>query len=152
MRCPRCDLDELISLGEIGHIRRILDKLSEIETRSPECGAFVARIRTIVNTFDLRRYAAALRGFVTPMRKRDRPIVLVVDDSPETLRLLTDAIEDAGMTVLVAREGEHALSIVERVLPDISLMDAVMPGTDGFETCRTPQAQQARSPMCRSSS
>jgi DNA-binding response OmpR family regulator/DNA-binding CsgD family transcriptional regulator len=74
---------------------------------------------------------------VTAMRKSDtRNIVLVVDDSPETLRLLTDAIEDAGMTVLVAREGEHALSIVEKVMPDVILMDALMPGMDGFETCR----------------
>jgi DNA-binding response OmpR family regulator/DNA-binding CsgD family transcriptional regulator len=72
------------------------------------------------------------------MRKNDitRNIVLVVDDSPETLRLLTDAIEAAGMTVLVAREGEHALSIVEKVMPDVILMDALMPGMDGFETCR----------------
>jgi DNA-binding response OmpR family regulator/DNA-binding CsgD family transcriptional regulator len=65
-----------------------------------------------------------------------RNIVLVVDDSPETLRFLTDAIEEAGMTVLVAREGEHALSIVKKVLPDVILMDALMPGMDGFETCR----------------
>ncbi|MGB7099168.1 MAG: DNA-binding response regulator [Xanthobacteraceae bacterium] len=69
-------------------------------------------------------------------RSETRDIVLVVDDSPETLRLLTDAIEDAGMTVLVAREGEHALSIVEKVVPDVILMDALMPGTDGFATCR----------------
>jgi DNA-binding NarL/FixJ family response regulator len=71
------------------------------------------------------------------MRKSEaRDIVLVVDDSPETLRLLTDALEEAGMTVLVAREGEHALSIVEKVVPDVILMDALMPGTDGFTTCR----------------
>jgi len=78
------------------------------------------------------------------MRKREtRDIVLVVDDSPETLRLLTDALEDAGMTVLVAREGEHALSIVEKVLPDVILMDALMPGTDGFETCRRLKQNKA---------
>jgi signal transduction histidine kinase/CheY-like chemotaxis protein len=59
---PYEDLNELISLGEIGHIRRILDKLSEIETRSPECVDFVARIRTIVDSFDLRHYATALAG------------------------------------------------------------------------------------------
>ncbi len=82
---------------------------------------------------------------------RSAHIVLVVDDSPETLSLLTDAIEDAGMTVLVAREGEQALSIVERVLPDVILMDALMPGTDGFETCRRLKRNK-RSPMCRSSS
>jgi DNA-binding NarL/FixJ family response regulator len=78
------------------------------------------------------------------MRKSDtRDIVLVVDDSPETLRLLTDALENAGMTVLVAREGEHALSIVEKVIPDVILMDALMPGTDGFETCRRLKQNKA---------
>jgi DNA-binding response OmpR family regulator/DNA-binding CsgD family transcriptional regulator len=78
------------------------------------------------------------------MRKSEtRDIVLVVDDSPETLRLLTDALEEAGMTVLVAREGEHALSIVEKVVPDVILMDALMPGTDGFETCRRLKQNRA---------
>src|SRR5712691_9230774 len=84
------------------------------------------------------------RQFVTAMRKKEtRDIVLVVDDSPETLRMLTDAIEEAGMTVLVARESEHALSIIEKVLPDVILMDALMPGTDGFETCRRLKQNKA---------
>jgi len=69
-------------------------------------------------------------------RKENRNIVLVVDDSPDTLGVLTEAIEEAGMTVLVARGGADALSIVEKITPDVILMDAVMPGTDGFETCR----------------
>ncbi len=69
--------------------------------------------------------------------------MLVVDDSPDTLRLLTDAIEEAGMTVLVAREGEHAISIVEKVTPDVILMDAIMPGTNGFETCRRLKQNRA---------
>src|SRR5215510_256120 len=83
------------------------------------------------------------RSLAATMRKKDRDLVLVVDDSPDTLRMLTDAIEEAGMTVLVAREGEHALSIVERVTPDVILMDAVMPGTDGFETCRRLKQNRA---------
>jgi DNA-binding response OmpR family regulator/DNA-binding CsgD family transcriptional regulator len=78
------------------------------------------------------------------MRKSEtRDIVLVVDDSPETLRLLTDALEEAGMTVLVAREGEHALSIVEKLVPDVILMDALMPGADGFATCRRLKQNRA---------
>jgi signal transduction histidine kinase/CheY-like chemotaxis protein len=56
------DIDELIDLGEIGHVRKILDKLLEIENSSPECGDFVEQMRTIVNAFDLRRYAAALEA------------------------------------------------------------------------------------------
>jgi DNA-binding response OmpR family regulator/DNA-binding CsgD family transcriptional regulator len=63
-------------------------------------------------------------------------IVLVVDDSPDTLRMLTDALEDAGMTVLVALEGKQALAIGAKITPDIILLDAVMPSIDGFETCR----------------
>jgi DNA-binding response OmpR family regulator len=71
------------------------------------------------------------------MRLRDTgDIALVVDDSPDTLRMLTDALEDAGMTVLVALEGEQALAIAAKVTPDIILLDAVMPSIDGFEICR----------------
>jgi signal transduction histidine kinase/CheY-like chemotaxis protein len=56
------DIDELIGLGEIGHVRKILEKLRDIESSSPQCGDFVVQMRTIVNTFDLRRYAAALEA------------------------------------------------------------------------------------------
>ena len=69
-----------------------------------------------------------------PVKARD--IVLVVDDSPETLGFLTEALEKFGATVLVATEGAQALAIAERVTPDVVLMDAVMPGMDGFETTR----------------
>ena len=70
------------------------------------------------------------------MTEKQRDIVLVVDDSPETLGFLTQALEKAGVTVLVATSGAAALSIAERVTPDIILMDAVMPGLTGFETCQ----------------
>ncbi len=63
-------------------------------------------------------------------------VVLVVDDSPATLGMLNEALEQAGYTVLVAQGGGPALALMERVTPDIVLMDAVMPGLDGFETCR----------------
>ena len=70
----------------------------------------------------------------TDPNKRD--VALVVDDSPETLRLLTDALDSAGMTVMVAMDGAAAIRIVDQITPDIVLLDAVMPGIDGFETCR----------------
>ena len=62
-------------------------------------------------------------------------IVLVVDDSPGTLGMLSTALEAAGYTVLLAQSGAAALALMERVTPDIVLMDAVMPGMDGFEAC-----------------
>ena len=81
---------------------------------------------------------------VEPMTARD--IVLVVDDSPGTLGMLTDAIEEAGLTVLVAVAGNAALSLVEKITPDVILLDAIMPGMDGFETCRPPEAHSRHRP------
>ena len=64
-------------------------------------------------------------------------IALVVDDSPETVSMLTDVLEAEGITVLVALDGTSALSIAGQVTPDIVLLDAIMPGLDGFQTCRS---------------
>jgi len=63
-------------------------------------------------------------------------IVLVVDDSPEALSLINDALEPHGISVLVALEGKQALTIAQRLRPDMILMDAIMPVLDGFETCK----------------
>lgn len=63
-----------------------------------------------------------------------RDTVLVIDDEPDSLRLLTDTLESAGLTVLVAQSGMAALDLLGHIVPDLVLMDAVMPGLDGFET------------------
>ena len=78
---------------------------------------------------------------------RPRDIVLIVDDSPETLGFLTDALEQSGVSVLIATPGAAALKVVEKITPDIILMDAVMPGMDGFDTCRTLKAQPSIAPV-----
>lgn len=62
--------------------------------------------------------------------------VLVVDDSPESLGMLNTALNAQGYTALVALNGEQALSIVKKIQPDVILLDAMMPGMDGFETCK----------------
>ncbi|KAA3513180.1 response regulator [Agrobacterium rosae] len=64
-----------------------------------------------------------------------KDIVLLVDDSPDALGFLTDALEQSGFSVLIATSGQSALNIAERITPDIILLDAVMPSMDGFETC-----------------
>lgn len=71
-----------------------------------------------------------------------RDVVLVVDDSPETLGMLNQALDDAGMTVLVALEGLQAISIARKMQPDIILLDAMMPNLDGFATCRILKREQ----------
>jgi DNA-binding response OmpR family regulator len=72
-----------------------------------------------------------------------RDIVLLVDDSPEALGFLTDALEQSGFSALIATSGQAALNIAERITPDIILLDAVMPAMDCFETCRRMKANAA---------
>ena len=67
-------------------------------------------------------------------------LVLIVDDVPDNLAVLHDALDDAGYTVLVATEGASALQRAAQAEPDIVLLDAVMPGMDGFEVARRLKA------------
>ena len=55
-------------------------------------------------------------------------VVLIVDDVPDNLSLLHDALDDAGYTVLVATNGEAALQRALQAVPDVILLDAIMPG------------------------
>ena len=77
-----------------------------------------------------------------------RDTVLVVDDQPDTLRFITDTLDGAGLTVLVATSGTAALELLghavpNQVVPDLVLMDAVMPGMDGFATTTAIKANPA---------
>lgn len=73
---------------------------------------------------------------MSPNDTSGRSIALVVDDNPESLGMVATALEQEGMTVLVARDGASAIKLTYRVQPDVILMDAVMPEMDGFDTCR----------------
>ena len=72
-----------------------------------------------------------------------RGIVLIVDDVPENLSVLHDALDEGGYTVLVATHGEAALTRARQSLPDVVLLDALMPGMDGFEVARRLKAEYA---------
>ncbi|MFL9710014.1 response regulator [Methylobacillus sp. Pita1] len=67
--------------------------------------------------------------------RKDTAVVLIVDDVPDNLAVLHDALDESGYMVLVANNGETALRRAEEARPDIILLDAIMPGLDGFEVC-----------------
>jgi len=67
---------------------------------------------------------------------KDAPVVLVVDDTAANLALVVDTLEAEGLSVAVARDGHEALRRAELVKPDLILLDVMMPGLDGFQTCR----------------
>uniref|UniRef100_B8HNV1 Response regulator receiver modulated diguanylate cyclase n=1 Tax=Cyanothece sp. (strain PCC 7425 / ATCC 29141) TaxID=395961 RepID=B8HNV1_CYAP4 len=68
--------------------------------------------------------------------------VLIVDDSPASLGILSDLLETAGFEVWVARSGISAIEKLNHALPDLILLDVMMPGLDGFETCRRIKANE----------
>ena len=87
---------------------------------------------------------AALDGGLDRMLDRtNSDVVLIVDDVPDNLSVLHDALDESGYTVLIATSGQAALQRAVQALPDVILLDAMMPGMDGFEVARrlkaTPQ-------------
>ena len=68
------------------------------------------------------------------------PIVMLVDDLPQSLGALAQELDADGYTVLMAHSGDAALALLDLASPDAILMDALMPGLSGFETCRRIKA------------
>ena len=77
------------------------------------------------------------------MTRRDT--ILLVDDLPSTVAPLIEVMEAAGYTVLLAASAIFALTVIERITPDLVLIDAIMPGMDGFELCRVMKRHAALS-------
>jgi CheY-like chemotaxis protein/predicted transcriptional regulator len=67
--------------------------------------------------------------------------ILVIDDNPTNLSLLVDTLTKKGYKILAAEDGESALEILDHTRPDLILLDVLMPGIDGFETCRRLKAE-----------
>ncbi len=72
----------------------------------------------------------------------EKGTVLVVDDQPEDMKVLISSLQECGLTILVARQGEHAIDLAEQFTPDVILLDVRMPGMEGFETCRRLRAHE----------
>ncbi len=67
--------------------------------------------------------------------------ILIVDDTPSNLSVLVDTLSETGYKLMVAEDGEDAIAQTARAQPDLILLDVMMPGVDGFETCRRLKAQ-----------
>src|SRR5205809_3656221 len=66
--------------------------------------------------------------------------ILVVDDTPANIQALAGTLKEKGYQISVATTGRQALEVVERLRPDLILLDVNMPEMNGFETCRRLKA------------
>lgn len=62
--------------------------------------------------------------------------ILIIDDNSINLRVAVDYLEESGLTILVAKDGERGIEQAQKARPHLIVLDIVMPGIDGFETCR----------------
>ncbi len=85
---------------------------------------------------------SVVEGAADPIDRSSADVVLIVDDVPDNLSVLHDALDEAGYTVLIATDGEAALQRAQQAMPDIILLDAMMPGIDGFEVARRLKANE----------
>ncbi len=70
-------------------------------------------------------------------------LIMIVDDNPINAKILFNFLQLSGFRVLVAKSGESALEKLQVVSPDLILLDIMMPGIDGFETCRRFKQKEA---------
>ena len=87
------------------------------------------------------------RSLDRTLDRANSDVVLIVDDVPDNLSVLHDALDESGYTVLVATSGEAALQRARQALPDIVLLDAMMPGMDGFEVAKRLKASPETAPI-----
>ncbi|AFY83593.1 hybrid sensor histidine kinase/response regulator [Oscillatoria acuminata] len=83
-------------------------------------------------------------GELTTSRQsqNNRPNILVVDDTPDNVRLLSSVLTDNGYRVCKALKGDMALTVCKNAVPDLILLDVMMPGMDGYEVCKCLKQQE----------
>ncbi len=126
------DTTDKIKAFEVGGVDYI--------TKPIQFDEVAARVNTRLTIQKLQKQLQALNSYSSSgkqdLRDGEKAIVLIVDDNPMTLHLLQSYLAKAGFETLTAPSGEAALQQIKHTLPDIILLDIIMPDLDGFETCR----------------
>jgi len=84
---------------------------------------------------------------MSAMTERERPLVLVADDDPDILELVSFRLERSGYDVVQARDGEDALRLATEAQPDLAVLDVMMPKLTGYDVTRQLREQESTSHM-----
>lgn len=142
------ELATLFQLAKLGNLREIQAQATYLEQRDKKYRPFVSKLRKFAKTYDDEEISAWLEPLMVdtvttiPSQALDthNNIVLVIDDNAVNLGVLVDYLADTGFQLFTAKNGEMGLKRAQWVHPNIILLDVMMPGIDGFETCRRLKA------------
>ena len=106
---------------------------------SVTCAVRTLQIASMRKSYTILMPRLTIEGKMTDTQEANG-VILIVDDSKANLELLSDYLRRAGFKTMEAINGEYALKKVEYKAPDLILLDVLMPGIDGFETCKRLKA------------
>jgi signal transduction histidine kinase/DNA-binding response OmpR family regulator/putative methionine-R-sulfoxide reductase with GAF domain len=105
-------------------------------TGSPGQEINKAELRHLARPFDESRLLERVREALASRSPSSEPTILVVDDETDVREMLADTLTEAGFRVMTAADGAAALQALRATLPDLVLLDLMMPGMDGYEALR----------------
>lgn len=73
---------------------------------------------------------------------QNKPLILIVDDNKENLKILGNILKDNNYSIAIATSGEESLSLLWKNIPELILLDIMMPGMDGYEVCRKIKSEK----------
>jgi signal transduction histidine kinase len=148
------ELDALFELAMMGAVPNIQKRIHQLEASDPQLLPFGAKLSQYADAFMVEEMQAFLRNYIpnkdhitkepSPFASQDsdKASILFVDDDLMDSRALIDYLNEVGFTMFVARSGEAAIQQLKYAHPDLILVDVIMPGLDGFETCRRLKANE----------
>jgi two-component system, NtrC family, sensor kinase len=130
------DLDRILTAYHHNNERAIQDAIEQLEHLTRAHQVLSSQGTTFPEDLrDTEESIFSLLGYQL-QRKTDRGNILVVDDTPANVRILTDALVKHGYEICSAMSGERALEIVQDFVPDLILLDVMMPEMDGYTVCQ----------------
>ncbi len=138
----RTALSEAVGLGDFARIEELLAPLRDSESALHQSLVRAAR------NYDLHTLetlcGACFKDHHSPTRGTGGMRILIVDDIPDNLRVLSDILGTDGNRLSLATNGRQALKLAAAAQPDLILLDVMMPGLDGYQTCAALKADPDR--------
>jgi signal transduction histidine kinase/serine phosphatase RsbU (regulator of sigma subunit) len=148
------EIAHLFELTLTGNMRGIQKRAIYLEQLAPELIPFACKVYHLAKGFKEKQLLSFIESFQTPENSDkltpanlnqadiEEHLILIVDDNPSNLSLLSDYLEEQGFKTRIATNGEITLQRAQYIQPALILLDVMMPpGIDGFETCRRLKAE-----------